>query len=79
MPLTIPLSNLAMYTLASFPSGRHQELVYHQQVGKCNLFLLLQLHTSRLPLVFQPLERGRQNKHITNAAQGWQIKKKKAI
>lgn len=53
---TIPLLVVAGYILASFPSSRPQEWVYPLRGGKCNLFLLWQLHTFHLLQDFQQLK-----------------------
>lgn len=53
---TIPLLVVAGYILAPFPSSHPQEWVYPLRGGKCNLFLLLQLHTFRLLQDFQRLK-----------------------
>lgn len=53
---TIPLLVVAGYILAPFPSSHPQEWVYPLRGGKCNLFLLLRLHTFRLLQDFQRLK-----------------------
>lgn len=53
---TIPLLVVAGYILAPFPSSHPQEWVYPLRGGKCNLFLLLRLHTFHLLQDFQQLK-----------------------